>query len=173
MLMLDGSSLAGLVALFQLNPAMYHSMTEGSTSIHHGNDVRSSAKLRRRSLDSLLSCAVHAQSSGRRSPDPQWVDIVAKRFLVLERRTIFSHLDRIENFDSQNRPFGFYYCRISLAGPLRGDFCNKIGHGLPCRVAGGTGSFYPESGPPGRRSPTAEILFSKAFLAFVMPPQFF
>jgi len=37
-------------------------------------------------------------------------------------------LDRIGNFDSQNRPFGFYYCRISLAGPLLGDFCNNIGH---------------------------------------------
>src|SRR5262249_47010892 len=33
----------------------------------------------------------------------------------------------IWNFDSQNRPFGFYYCRISLAGRLRGDFCNNIG----------------------------------------------
>jgi hypothetical protein len=41
-------------------------------------------------------------------------------FLVLERRTVFSHLDRNGNFDSQNRPFGFYYRRISLAGPLLG-----------------------------------------------------
>jgi hypothetical protein len=54
-------------------------------------------------------------------------DIVAKRFLVLERRTVFSPTDRIGNFDSQNRPFGFYYCRISLAGPFLGDFCNNIG----------------------------------------------
>src|SRR5215470_18665433 len=59
-----------------------------------------------------------------------WVDIVAKRFLVRERRTVFSRLGRIGYFDSQNRPFGFYYCRISLAGPLLGDFCNKIGHKL-------------------------------------------
>src|SRR5215831_4095532 len=44
-----------------------------------------------------------------------------------ERRTVFSRLDRIGYFDSQNRPFGFYYCRISLAGPLLGDFCNNIG----------------------------------------------
>jgi hypothetical protein len=47
--------------------------------------------------------------------------------LALERRTVFSRLDRIGNFDSQNRPFGFYYCRISLAGPFLGDFCNNIG----------------------------------------------
>ncbi len=39
MLMLDGSSLGGVVATFQLNLALYHSMTEGSTSVHHGNDV--------------------------------------------------------------------------------------------------------------------------------------
>src|SRR5262252_2184382 len=58
---------------------------------------------------------------------PGRADIVAKRFLVLERRTVFSHLDRIGNFDSQSRPFGSYYCRISLAGPLLGDFCNNIG----------------------------------------------
>ena len=44
-----------------------------------------------------------------------------------ERRTVFSRLDRIGNFDSRNRPFGFYYCRISLAGPLLVDFCNNIG----------------------------------------------
>jgi hypothetical protein len=37
---------------------------------------------------------------------PFVADIVAKRFLVLERRTVFSHLDRNGNFDSQNRPFG-------------------------------------------------------------------
>src|SRR5215831_3442976 len=53
-------------------------------------------------------------------------DIVAKRFFMPERRTVFSHLDRIGNFDSQNRPFGFYYCRISLARPLLRDFCNNI-----------------------------------------------
>jgi len=47
-----------------------------------------------------------------------------------ERRTVFSRLDRIGNFDSQNRPFGFYYCRISLPGPLLGDFCNNIGRVL-------------------------------------------
>src|SRR5215475_13367625 len=58
---------------------------------------------------------------------PHVADIVAKRFLVLERRTVFSHLDRIVNFDSQSRLFGFYYCRISLAGLLLGDFCNNIG----------------------------------------------
>src|SRR5262249_15927612 len=52
----------------------------------------------------------------------------AKTFLVVEGRTVFSHLDRIGNFDSPNRPFGFYYCRISLAGPLLGDFCNNIDH---------------------------------------------
>jgi len=46
--------------------------------------------------------------------------------LVLERRTVFSHLDRIRNFDSQNRPFAFYYCRISLAGPFLRDFRNNI-----------------------------------------------
>src|SRR5215813_10055846 len=53
-------------------------------------------------------------------------DIVAKRFLMRERRTVFSRPDRIENFDSQNRRFGFYYRRISLAGPLLGEFCNNI-----------------------------------------------
>ena len=65
--------------------------------------------------------------AGRRSALPGRADIVAKRFLALERRTVFSRLDRIGNFDSQNRPFGFYYCRISLAGPFLGDFCNNIG----------------------------------------------
>jgi len=45
MLMLDGSSLAGVVAPFQLNHALYHSMTESlydrrKHPIHHGNDVR-------------------------------------------------------------------------------------------------------------------------------------
>src|SRR5215471_12700287 len=53
---------------------------------------------------------------------PLMADIVAKRFLVLERRTVFSHLDRIVNFDSQNRPFGFYYCRISLPDRSSGAF---------------------------------------------------
>jgi hypothetical protein len=70
----------------------------------------------------------------RRCMSPQLADIVAKRFLVLERRTVFSRLDRIGYFDSQNRPFGFYYCRISPAGPFIGDFCNKIDHGLPLRL---------------------------------------
>ena len=55
-------------------------------------------------------------------------DFVAERFLVLERRTVFSHLARIENFDSQNRPFGFYYCHISLAGPLLEDFATISAH---------------------------------------------
>jgi hypothetical protein len=68
-----------------------------------------------------------ADPPGQRSALPSRADIVAKRFLVLERRTVFSRLDRIGNFDSQNRPFRFYYCRISLAGPFLGDFCNNIG----------------------------------------------
>ena len=40
---------------------------------------------------------------------------------------VFSLDGRMENFNSQNRPFGFYYCRISLVGRPQGDFCNKIG----------------------------------------------
>jgi hypothetical protein len=59
-------------------------------------------------------------------------DIVAKRFLPLERRMVFSPDGRMENFDSQNRPFGFYYCRISLVGRPQGDFCNKIRHKRTC-----------------------------------------
>jgi hypothetical protein len=71
------------------------------------------------------------RSASRRVQKPIASDIAAKRFLVPERRTVFSHLDRIGNFDSPNRLFGFYYCRVSLAGPLAGDFCNKIGPSLP------------------------------------------
>ena len=54
-------------------------------------------------------------------------DTVAKRFLVVERRTVFSDKDRIGNFDSQNRLFGFYYCPISPVGWWsHGDFCNSM-----------------------------------------------
>src|SRR5215470_3268215 len=84
-------------------------------------------------------------------------DIVAKRFLMRERRTIFLHLDRIGDFDSQNRPFGFHYCRISLAEPLLGDFCNNIGQLRKCTVRTGKSYFVianavslPAQAPPHR-----------------------
>ena len=41
-------------------------------------------------------------------------------------KTLFSDQAPTEKIDSQNHPFGFYYCPFSPIQRLGRDFCNRI-----------------------------------------------
>ena len=52
-------------------------------------------------------------------------------FSLLRKEHFSRSKPQARNFDSQNRPFGFYYCRFSLIGCPHRDFCNTIGTKRP------------------------------------------
>ena len=53
--------------------------------------------------------------------------LCCKTIFSLCAKNIFPEANPSAEIYSQNRPFGFYYCRFSLIGYPHRDFCNTIG----------------------------------------------